>query len=138
MRSIRGVGPMTALAFTLELDNDVTRLRSSRAAGALVGLKPKRFNSGESEPESAITKSGNRLLRRLLVQCAHYILSRRGEDSALRRWGLGLAERSGTRRGKRRALVATARKLAVLLHTLWRKGEDFDPTYGLPAEAAVK
>ena len=102
-----------------------------------MGLRPKRYNSGQSEPELSITKCGNRMLRRVLVQCAHYILSRRGQDSALRRWGLGLVNDSGTRRGKRRAVIATARKLSVILHTLWRKGEDYDPTYGLPAEPAV-
>lgn len=137
MRSIKGVGPLTALAFTLELDDEVGRLESSRAAGALVGLRPKRRDSGESEPDLAITKAGNRMLRTLLIQCAQYLLGR-GDDSALRRWGLGLAERSGTKRGKRRAVVATARKLAVLLHTLWRRDEDFEPwPQGEPAGAAA-
>jgi transposase len=131
LRPIPGVGPQTALAFTLELDNDAARLRSSRAAGALVGLRPKRRESGQQQPELSITKTGNRMLRKLLVQCAHYILSR-GPDSALRRWGLGLALRSGTKRGKRRAVIAVARKLAVLLHALWRRDEDFDPARGLP------
>lgn len=137
MRSIKGVGPVTALAFTLELDNNAARLRSSRSAGALVGLRPKRRDSGEQQPELSITKAGNRMLRKLLVQCAHYILGR-GDDSALRRWGLGLAARGGnTKRAKRRAVVATARKLAVLLHVLWSRGEDFDPMRGLVGEAAT-
>lgn len=132
MRSIKGVGPLTALAFTLELDDDVGRLRSSRAAGALVGLRPKRRDSGAAQPDLSITKAGNRMLRALLIQCAQYVLGR-GDDSALRRWGLGLAERSGTKRGKRRAVAATARKLAVLLHTLWRRDEDFAPwPHGAP------
>jgi len=126
------VGPQTALAFTLELDDNAARLRSSRAAGALVGLRPKRRESGLQQPQLSITKTGNRMLRKLLVQCAHYILSR-GPDSALKRWGLGLALRSGTKRGKRRAVIAVARKLAVLLHALWRRDEDFDPLRGLPA-----
>ena len=131
MRSIRGVGATTALAFVLELDNDPARLRSSRAAGALVGLRPARRDSGQSNPELAITKTGNRLLRRLLVQCAQYMLGPFGQDCALKRWALGLACRSGTKRGKRRAIIAAARKLAVLLHTLWRNDEDFDPQRGL-------
>lgn len=136
MRSIKGVGPVTALAFTLELDNNAARLRSSRAAGALVGLRPKRRESGEQQPELSITKVGNRMLRKLLVQCAHYILGR-GDDSAIRRWGLGLAVRGGnTKRAKRRAVVATARKLAVLLHVLWSRNEDFDPMRGLPTDIA--
>lgn len=136
LRSIRWVGPQTALAFVLELDDNAGRLGASRAAGALVGLRPKRRESGAQQPELSITKVGNRMLRRLLVQCAHYILGR-GQDSALRRWGLGLAARSGTKRGKRRAVIATARKLAVLLHTLWRRDEDFDPQRGLPAVAVT-
>jgi transposase len=137
MQSIKGVGPVTALAFTLELDNNASRLKTSRAAGALVGLRPKRRESGESKPEMSITKAGNRMLRKLLVQCAHYILSRRGEESALRKWGLDLAARTGGKRGKRRAVIATARKLAVLLHVLWSRGEDFDPMRGLATDLAA-
>lgn len=132
MQSIPGVGPMTALAFTLELDGDPDWLRSSRSAGALVGLRPKRRDSGEKSPELSITKKGNRMLRRLLVQCAHHILGPFGPDSALRRWGLSLEAKSETKRGKRKAIVAVARKLAVILHTLWRRDEDYDPLYGLP------
>ena len=132
LRSIPGVGPLTALTFTLELNGDPNWLRSSRSAGALVGLRPKRRDSGEVSPELSITKKGNRMLRRLLVQCAHRILGPFGPDSTLRRWGLGLADRSGTKRGKRKAIVAVAPKLAVILHTLWRRDEDYDPLYGLP------
>jgi len=123
---------LTALTFTLELNGDPNWLRSSRSAGALVGLRPKRRDSGEVSPELSITKKGNRMLRRLLVQCAHRILGPFGPDSTLRRWGLGLADRSGTKRGKRKAIVAVARKLAVILHTLWRRDQDYDPLYGLP------
>ena len=135
MRTIPGVGPLTALTFTLELDGDPHWLSSSRAAGALVGLRPKRRDSGEASPELSITKTGNRMLRRLLVQCAHRILGPFGPDSALRRWGLSRAARSGTKRGKRKAIVAVARKLAVILHTLWRRDEDYDPLCGLPQAA---
>lgn len=135
MLTIPGIGPLTALTFTLELDGDPGWLRSSRAAGALVGLRPKRHESGEKAPELSITKTGNRMLRRLLVECAHRALRPAGPDSALRRWGLGLAARSGTKRGKRKAIVAVARKLAVLLHTLWRRDEDYDPRRGLPQAA---
>jgi transposase len=131
--TIPGVGPLTALTFVLELDGDVDRLRGSRAAGAMVGLRPMRRESGESKPELGITKEGNPMLRRYLVQCAHYILGRHGLDCALKRWGLKLAGTS--KRGKKRAAVATARKLAVLLHTLWRKDVDFDPAIGLERAA---
>jgi len=131
--TIPGVGPLTALTFVLELDGDVDRLRGSRAAGALAGLRPMRRESGESKPELGITKEGNSMLRRYLVQCAQYMLGHHGQDCALRRWGLGLAGTS--KRGKKRAVVAAARKLAVLMHTLWRKDVDFDPTVGLEQAA---
>lgn len=131
--TIPGVGPLTALTFVLELDGDVHRLRGSRAAGAMVGLRPSRRDSGQSKPELGITKQGNSMLRRYLVQCAQYMLGRHGQDCALKRWGLGLAGTS--KRGKKRAVVATARKLAVLLHTLWRKDVDFDPMIGLEQAA---
>ena len=86
--------------------------------------------------ELSITKSGDRMLRRLLVQCAQYILGRHGEDSDLRRWGLRLAERGG-KSAKRKAIVAVARKLAVLLHTLWKRDVDFDPFYGSDVRPAA-
>jgi transposase len=127
--TIPGVGPLTALTFVLELDGDAGRLRNSRAAGPLAGLRPSRRESGESKPQLGITKLGNQMLRRYLVQCAQYMLGRHGQDCALRRWGLGLAGTS--KRGKKRAVVAAARKLAVLMHTLWRKEVDFDPAHGI-------
>lgn len=133
MMSVPGVGPLTALTFVLELDGDPQRLRGWRAAGALVGLRPMRRESGESKPELGITKQGNQMLRRYLAQCAQYMLGRHGVDCALRRWGLKLAGTS--KRGKKRAVVAAARKLAALLHTLWRKDVDFDPTMGLEQAA---
>ena len=71
------------------------------------------------------------MMRRLLVQCAQHILGHRGKDSALRRWSLGLAARGGTKSAKRKAVVAVARKLAVLLHVLWHRDVDFDPFYGV-------
>ncbi len=137
LRSIRGVGPITALAFVLNLDNDVWRLANSRDAGPRMGLCPKRRESGARSPELSITKSGDRMLRRLLVQCSQYILGHHGEDSALRRWGLRLAERGG-KSAKRKAVVAVARKLSVLLHTLWKRDTDFDPFYGTAPETAAE
>jgi len=136
LRSIRGVGPITALAYVLHLNNDPRLLRTSRDAGPRLGLRPKRRDSGARSPELSITKSGDRMLRRLLVQCAQYILGRHGQDSHLRRWGLRLAERGG-KSAKRKAIVATARKLAVLLHVLWKSDTNFDPFYGAgPRQAA--
>ena len=98
----------------------------SRDVGCFLGLRPGRRNSGRSEPQLHISKEGDRYLRTLLVQGAHYILGPFGEDSDLRRWGLKLAERGG-KNAKKRAVVAVARKLAVLLHKLWVSGEVYEP-----------
>jgi transposase len=94
--------------------------------GCYLGLQPGRRNSGQSEPQMHISKEGDPYLRTLLVQGAHHILGPFGADSDLRRWGLKLAERGG-KRGKKRAIIAVARKLAVLLHRLWVSGEVYEP-----------
>jgi transposase len=125
LRQVKGVGPLIALTYILTLD-DPYRFRRSRDAGCFVGLRPGRKNSGNSEPQMHISKEGDRYLRTLLVQGAHYILGPFGEDSDLRRWGLKLAERGG-KNAKKRAVVAVARKLAVLLHKLWVSGEVYEP-----------
>ena len=135
MRQIQGVGRTTSLAFALALDNNPARLRKSRDAGAFVGLRPKQRESGSRSPELGISRIGDRTLRCLLAQCAHYVLGRHGEDSALRRWGLQLAERGG-KNAKKRAIVAVARKLAVLMHLLWSGGDVYDPFYGVERPAA--
>jgi transposase len=125
LRQVKGVGPLIALTYILTLD-DPHRFRCSRDAGCFVGLRPGRRNSGMSEPQMHISKEGDRYLRTLLVQGAHYILGPFGQDSDLRRWGLKLAERGG-KNAKKRAVVAVARKLAVLLHKLWVSGEVYEP-----------
>lgn len=125
LRSTPGVGTLTALAFVLTLGGDPHRFAKSRDVGPFLGLNPKRRQSGDADPQLGITKAGNALLRRLLVQCAHHILGRFGDDSTLRQWGLKIAERGGAR-ARKRAVVAVARKLAVLLHHLWISGEDFE------------
>jgi len=125
LRQVKGVGPLIALTFVLTLD-DPHRFRRSRDVGCFVGLRPGRRNSGMSEPQLHISKEGDRYLRTLLVQGAHYILGPFGQDSDLRRWGLTLAERGG-KNAKKRAVVAVARKLAVLLHKLWVSGEVYEP-----------
>ena len=127
------MGPITLLAFVLNLDNDQTKLKSSRAAGPRMGLRPKERSSGKSAPHLSITKSGDPMLRRLLVQCGQYRWGHFGTDSQLRRWGLGLAARGG-KAAKRKAVVAVARKLAILLHVLWKRKMDFDPFYGMKGE----
>jgi transposase len=124
-KQVKGVGDLIATAYVLTIE-DSYRLRESRDAGCFVGLEPGRRNSGESEPQMRISKEGDEYLRTLLVQGAHYILGPFGEDSDLRRWGLKLAPRRG-KNGKKRAVAAVARKLAVLLHRLWVSGEVYKP-----------
>ena len=127
LRAINGVGPLTALAFILTLE-DPTRFDKSRQVGSFLGLTPRRDQSGDLDKQLRITKAGNPYLRRLLVSAAQYILGQFGEDCNLRRFGLRLAARGG-KNAKRRAVVAVARKLAVLLHRLWQHGEIYDPLY---------
>jgi transposase len=127
LQQVSGVGPLTALAFVLTLE-DPSRFPKSRDLGPALGLVPRRDQSGDRDPQLGITKSGNAFLRRLLVGSAHYILGPFGPDCALRRWGLELADRGG-KNAKKRALVAVARKLAVLLHHLWKTGQTYDPLY---------
>ena len=124
-KQVKGVGTLIALTYVLTLD-DPYRFRRSRDAGCFVGLRPGRRNSGMSQPQLHISKEGDVYLRTMLVQGAHYILGPFGEDSDLRRWGLKLAERGG-KNAKKRAVVAVARKLAVLLHKLWVSGEVYEP-----------
>jgi transposase len=125
LSQVKGVGPLIALAYILTLD-DPHRFRRSRDAGCFVGLRPGRRNSGMSEPQLHISKEGDRYLRTLLVQGAYYIRGSFGQDSNLRRWGLKLSERGG-RDAKKPALVAAARKLAVLLHKLGVSKEVYEP-----------
>src|SRR5215470_3691320 len=127
LKQIKGVGTLIALTFLLTL-GDPHRFRKSRDVGCYLGLQPGRRNSGQSEPQMHISKEGDPYLRTLLVQGAQHILGPFGVDCDLRRWGLKLAERGG-RNGKKRAIVATARKLAVLLHHLWVSGEVYEPLH---------
>ncbi len=125
LKQVKGVGTLIALTYMLTLE-DAHRFRKSRDVGSYLGLQPGRRNSGQSEPQMHISKEGDPYLRTLLVQGAHHILGPFGIDSDLRRWGLKLAERGG-KNGKKRAVIATARKLAVLLHRLWVNGEAYQP-----------
>jgi len=119
------VGPITSLAYVLTLD-DASRFRHSRDVGCYLGMRPKRDDSGESQAELRITKEGDVYLRKLLVQCAQQILSGRGPDCDLKKWGEKIAAK-GNKKAKRRAVVAVARKLAILLHRLWVSGEPYQP-----------
>jgi transposase len=125
LQQVKGVGPVTSLAYVLTLENP-ERFRKSRDVGAYLGLVPKQDDSGESSKQLRITKTGDKMLRRLLVGSAQYILGPFGEECDLRRFGLKLAARGG-KNAKRRAVVAVARKLAVLLHRLWLTGEKYEP-----------
>ena len=127
LKQVKGVGTLIALTFLLTLE-DPHRFRKSRDVGCYLGLQPGRRNSGQSEPQMHISKEGDPYLRTLLVQGAQHILGPFGPDCDLRRWGLKLAERGG-KNGKKRAIIATARKLAVLLHRLWVSGEVYQPLH---------
>lgn len=125
LRQVGGVGPIVALAYVLTLEHP-GRFHKSRAVGPYLGLVPARSQSGDSDPQLRITKEGDNLLRRLLVQSAQYILGPFGEDCDLRRFGQALSAR-GERNAKKRAVIAVARKLAVLLHRLWKSAEVYEP-----------
>jgi transposase len=125
LRQVKGVGPITALAYVLTLENP-EHFAKSRDVGPYLGLVPKQEDSGESQPQLGISKAGDTLVRKLLVGSAQYILGPFGPDSDLRRYGLRLCERGG-KNAKKRAAVAVARKLAVLLHRLWVSGEVYEP-----------
>jgi transposase len=127
LRQVRGVGTLTALAFVLTLE-DPKRFNNSRAVGAYLGLVAANKQSGERDPQQRISKEGDQMLRKLLVGSAHYILGPFGENSDLRRHGEKLAQRGG-KSAKKRAVVAVARKLCVLLHHLWSTGEAYEPLY---------
>jgi transposase len=127
LRQVEGIGPLTALTFVLTLE-DPHRFEKSRSVGAYLGLVPATSQSGERDPQKRISKEGDEMLRRLLVGSAHYILGPFGGNSDLRRHGEKIASR-GAKNAKKRAAVAVARKLSVLLHRLWVSGEVYEPLY---------
>jgi transposase len=138
LRQVKGVGPITALAYVLTLENP-ERFAKSRDVGPYLGLVPKQEDSGESQPQLGISKAGDTMVRRLLVGSAQYILGPFGPDTDLRRYGLRLCEHGG-KNAKKRAAVAVARKLAVLLHRLWVTGEVYEPLHhakSVPIAAAA-
>ena len=136
LQQVTGVGTLIALTFVLTVE-DRERFQKSRDVGCYVGLRPKQSDSGERRPQLRITKEGDVYLRKLLVQGAHCILSRRGPDTDLKRWGEKLAERGG-KNARKRAVVAVARKLAVLLHRLWVTAEVYEPLRNSQAAARQK
>jgi transposase len=131
---VDGVGLLTALVFLLTLE-DKRRFRKSRMVGAYLGLRPRRDQSGDTDKQLSITKTGDTFLRMLLVQCANHVLGPFGKDCELKRWGERLSERGG-KNARQRAKVAVARKLAVLMHRLWVTGEEYQPLgYQMKASA---
>lgn len=135
LRKIVGIGPITALTFVLTIE-DPELFEKPRDVGAYLGLVPRRDQSGGLDKQLGISKAGDAYLRRLLVGCAQYILGPFGPDTDLKRHGLMLAERGGGR-GKRKAVVAIARKLAVLLLTLWKHKRDYVPLRELETARAA-
>ena len=125
LTQISGVGTLSALTFVLTIE-DPHRFARSRDVGSFLGLRPKQQDSGERSPQLRITKAGDQYLWKILVSCAHYVIGPFGPDTDLRRWGWKLCERGG-KNAKKRAVVAVARKLAVLLHHLWVTGEVYEP-----------
>jgi transposase len=125
LRQVEGVGPLTALTFVLTVE-DPYRFEKSRSVGAYLGLVPASDRSGDRDPQRRISKEGDEMLRKLLVSGAHYVLGPFGSDSDLRRHGEKIASRGG-KNAKKRAVVAVARKLCVLLHSLWMSGEVYEP-----------
>jgi transposase len=124
---------LIALTFVLTIE-DRDRFQKSRDVGCCVGLRPKRSQSGESRPQLRITKEGN-VLRKMLVPGAHYILGYRRPDTDLKRWGRQLAGQG--KNAKKRAIVAVARKLGILLHRLWVTGEVYEPLRNSRARPAA-
>lgn len=140
LRQIPGVGPVTATAYVLTLD-DPSKFKNSRQVGAFLGMTPARRQSSDSDPQMGISREGDVYLRALLVQCAHLVMGKRGPDCELKRFGMkiaGMDEIEGTNKRKapnkkrmKVAVVAVARKLGVLMHRLWVSGENYHPFYNV-------
>ena len=120
MMTVPGVGPVTALTFKAAVD-DPARFNSSRTVGAHFGLTPRRYQSGEVDNPGRILRAGDRDVRSTLYSAANAMLMRTMAGSSLKSWGMRLMRT----KGRRRAVVAVARKLAVLLHRMWINGTEF-------------
>ena len=134
LSQIPGVGPITSLCFVLTIE-DPASFAKSRQVGPFLGLTPRQDQSGDTDKQLPITKAGNSYLRQLLVGSAQYIMGPFGPESNLRQHGLSIAARGG-KNAKKRAVVAVARKLAVLLHRLWVTGDTYQPFYSMGKKAA--
>jgi len=129
LQQVGGIGPITSLTYVLTLEKP-ERFAKSRDVGCYLGLVPRQDESGDTSKQLRITKTGEAMLRKLMVSCAQYLLGTFGEDCDLRRFGLKLAARGG-KNAKKRAIVAVAHKLAVLLHGLWLTGEVYEPLHNV-------
>jgi transposase len=125
-----GVGPITALAFKTAVETP-ERFAKSKTVGAHFGLTPRKYSSGEIDYQGHISKCGDALVRTTLYEAASVLLTRVRASSALKTWGLRIAKRAGAKRAR----VALARKIAVILHRMWRDGTDF--RCAVPASAAT-
>ena len=149
LTQVHGVGTLIAMTYILTIE-DAQRFEHSRDVGPYLGLTPKQRDSGDSEPELGISRAGDQLLRRLLVQGAHCILREGAPDSDLKAWGMERLQnggkdggkngknKKGSKNAKKKTIVAIARKLAVLLHRLWVTGEVYDPQYNRKAAQTAK
>src|SRR3989475_2931518 len=127
LTQVKGVGTLTALTFMLTV-GDKERFRRTRDIGPFLGLRPRLGQSGDNEPQLRITKAGDGLLRKTLVECAQYIVGPFGQDSDLRRWGLKMIEAgNGRKRARQRAGVGVARGPAGLPMGVWKGGPTHDP-----------
>ena len=120
LMTVPGVGPLVAVTFKSAVD-DPSRIAKSKAVGALFGLTPKKYQSGEKDVTGGITRTGDEMVRTALYEAANVLLSRITRFSKLKRWGMDVAKR----RGSKRAKVALARKIAVILHRMWIDGTTY-------------
>lgn len=135
LQSISGVGPLTALAFVLTID-DPKRFEKSRTVGVFLGLVPRRDQSGDTDKQLPISKAGSKLLRSLLINCANFILSEKGEDNQIKRFGLKIKGDGTSKSRTNKAKVAVARKLSVVMHQLWISNKPFASILGKKIEKA--
>jgi transposase len=122
LMSIPGVGQLTALAFTAAVD-DPRRFRRSRDIGAYLGLVPRRYQSGEVDYTGSISKCGDRRVRTLLYEAANVMLTRYKGPLKLKDWAFAIAKRSTMRKAR----IALARRLAIIMHAMLRDGTEFKP-----------
>jgi transposase len=127
LMTVPGVGPLVAVTYKTALD-DPSRIKKSKAAGALFGLTPKKYQSGEKDVTGGITRTGDEMVRTALYEAANVLLARITRFSTLKRWGMDVAKR----RGMKRAKVALARKIAVILHRMWVDGTTYRWTEAKP------